>query len=124
MEVCGSCHDVGNFVGLRLSPRDWEEMIGVMNIMGAVISDDQAVVVSGYLAEVFGPDSPPLVDANWARKEDLKKLSGLDDSMVERLLDFRQQNGRFENIKQVQEILGAETFEKVKGYLTVMRPPA
>lgn len=125
MEVCGNCHNVEKFVGLRSSRREWEDLIVEMNNTNdAKITDDQAGIISGYLAEVFGPDSPPLVDANRARKEQLKKLPGLDDSLIDKLLDFRQQNGRFEDIEQIQEILGSEAFENVKGYLTVKRRPA
>jgi hypothetical protein len=118
-QLCGSCHGLGSFTGLRMTRADWDTMIGVMIDYGAVMSDEESGVVGRYLAEVFGPDSPPLVDANRADKEDLAKLPGVDATAADKLLQYRARKGRFENFKQVQNILGAEAFERVKGYLTV-----
>lgn len=121
-KLCTSCHTVENFIGLRRSASDWNDTVAVMVAYGAPIDASQATVVVRYLGEVFGPDSPPLVDVNRAGRRDLEKLPGLDTVPIEALLTHRERRGDFKSLKQVREILGAGTFERVQGYLILRKP--
>lgn len=118
-----TCHTAESFNGLRRSASDWNDTVAVMIAYGAQIDQDQAGVVVQYLGDVFGPASPPLLDANRAGREDFKKLPGLDTGSIEMLMNHRTRYGEFKSLKDIAEMLGADKFEKVKGYLTVRRSP-
>lgn len=122
-KLCASCHPIEHFNGLRRSASEWDDTVAVMVAYGAPIEEDQARDVVRYLANVFGPASPPLVDANRAARDHLAKLPGMDPAAIERLLTHRRRQGEFKNLKQVQDLLGADKFDRVKGYLTVRQPP-
>ena len=122
-KLCATtCHTAESFNGLRRSVSDWRDSVTVMVAYGAQMDPSETAAVVGYLGSVFGPDSPPLVDANRAERKDLAKLPGLDAASVEALLTYRQRHGRFESLQQVQALLGAAAFERVKGYLIVRHP--
>lgn len=118
-KACGTCHSVELFVGLRRTAPAWNDSVTLMIALGAPISDAQAPVIVRYLAEVFGPDSPPSVDASRAGIHQLKKLPGLDEAGIEAIVNYRKLNGEFTSTKQVRDLLGPKRFEKVKGYLWV-----
>lgn len=122
-QLCGSCHSVATFTGLRRSRDAWEITVSDMINRGALIRNDEFDPVVDYLASVFGPASPPLLDANSALQDDLERLPGLDPQAVRKLLDYRKQKGPLQDITQVKSILGAVEFEEIKGYLIVKQPP-
>lgn len=122
-KLCATCHTVESFRGLRRSASDWADTVEVMIAYGAEIDQDQTRVVVQYLGEVFGPASPALVDANRASRDDLEKLPGLDRASIEMLMTHRARHGEFKSLKQIREMLGADKFEKIQGYLIVRKPP-
>lgn len=117
-QLCGSCHSVATFTGLRRSRDRWETVVSDMVTRGALIRRDESGVIVDYLADVFGSTSPPLLDANVASEEDLQRLPGLDAGAVQKLVKYRKAN-RLKDITQVKDVLGAVTFKKAQGYLTV-----
>lgn len=121
LKMCASCHPLDSFVGLRRSASNWNDSVTLMIAVGATVDDDQARVIVRYLSEVFGPNSPPLIDVNRATRDDLKKLAALDAAAIESIMKYRERHGKFKSHKQIGELLGADKFEKLKGYL-VVRP--
>ena len=115
--LCGSCHSLGNLTGLRQSYRSWESVVGRMINLGAPVRGEEFSPIVRYLAEVFGPDSPPRIDLNQAGAEELKKLAGLDDLTIRKLLYFRDQKGGFDSSEQVRGIIDSDMFDRLKGYL-------
>jgi competence protein ComEA len=61
------------------------------------------------------------VNINTADSRELQKLSGVGPSTAQKILDYREQNGRFERIEDIKKVsgIGDKTFEKLKDKLAV-----
>lgn len=61
------------------------------------------------------------VDLNTASVELLKYVSGLDRSVAKNVVEYRNQNGKFDNRKQLLEVkrLGKKAFEQCAGFLKI-----
>ena len=61
------------------------------------------------------------VDLNTASVPLLAKVSGLNQSIAQNIVDFRSQNGMFKNRKQLLKVsrLGDRTFEQAAGFLRI-----
>lgn len=116
---CTACHDLDGTIRLRRTKADWEALVIDMVARGAPLAIEEVDAIVAYLAEVFSPTSPPLVDVNTATKEDLLKLPGVTEEAAERLIARRTSGGAFASRDEVRELLGldASTFERIKWYL-------
>lgn len=122
-KLCAAtCHTADSFNGLRRSAADWNDTVAVMIAYGAQIDSSQTTEVVRYLGQVFGPNSPPLLDVNRAGRTEFEKLPGLDTGSVEALLNYRERRGRFESLNQLRELIGADKFENIKGYVIIRKP--
>jgi competence protein ComEA len=61
------------------------------------------------------------ININTADSRELQKLSGVGPSTAQKILDYREQNGRFERIEDIKKVsgIGDKTFEKLKDKLAV-----
>ena len=61
------------------------------------------------------------VNINTASKRILMTLDGIGEKMSERIIEYREKNGRFETIEDIMKIsgIGYDTFLKLKDYITV-----
>lgn len=61
------------------------------------------------------------ININRASREELEILPGIGPVIAERIVAFRQDNGSFKTIQDIQKVksIGPKTFEKVKEYITV-----
>lgn len=61
------------------------------------------------------------VDVNMASAPLLARISGLNNTLAENIVAFRQENGRFRNREQLKKVprLGAKTFEQAAGFLRI-----
>src|SRR6478736_671684 len=55
LKVCSECHDVDQAVSMRLSEKDWKDLIGLMVDRGATGSDAELKSILAYLSTNFGP---------------------------------------------------------------------
>lgn len=62
------------------------------------------------------------VDLNSASKELLTHVSGLNKTIAQEIVNYRQDNGKFTNLKQLLKVkkLGAKTFEQCAGFLRIV----
>lgn len=120
---CSACHDLGGTVQLRKSRDAWEAIVADMVSRGAPLMIDEVDPIVAYLADVFGPTSPPLVDLNSAGKEDLMKLPPVTAATADRLIAHRTANGPLASRDQAQTVLGLDeaAFEKIKWYFRVKK---
>ena len=122
---CSSCHDLGGTIRLRSSKAAWEAVVLDMAARGAPLMIDDVDTIVAYLAGAFGPQAPPLVDANTATVQDLAKLPGLTPAEAEQIVARRRASGRFSSRDEVRTAAGldAERFERIKWYLDVRPKP-
>ncbi|WP_020559048.1 Tex family protein [Thiofilum flexile] len=61
------------------------------------------------------------VDVNMASAPLLARISGLNNTLAENIVAFRQEHGRFQNREQLKKVprLGAKTFEQAAGFLRI-----
>lgn len=66
-------------------------------------------------------DNTGKIDLNTATLQQLQLLPGIGPTMAQRILDYRQMEGKFETIEQITNVsgIGEKTFEKLKDYITV-----
>lgn len=96
-----------------------------MAARGAPLMIDDVDTIVDYLAGAFGPQAPPLVDANTATVQDLAKLPGLTPAEAEQIVARRRASGRFSSRDEVRTAAGldAERFERIKWYIDVRPKP-
>ncbi len=70
------------------------------------------------LTPVAGPQR---VDINRAEAWLLVSLPGIGQTLAERIVDYRQQNGPFHNTSELMQVagIGRDTFDKIKDKITV-----
>ena len=61
------------------------------------------------------------VDINTADVEQLQIIEGIGQVLAEQIVEYRTQNGRFQNLHELLEVsgIGEKTLTKIKPYLTV-----
>ena len=62
-----------------------------------------------------------LVNINSASLDELDTLSGIGPAYAQRIIDYREANGGFKSIEEIQNVkgIGPKTFEKMKDRITV-----
>lgn len=66
-------------------------------------------------------DTNKKININTAQKDDLKKIVGIGEAMADRIIEYRQKNGKFKNIEEIKNIkgIGKGKFEKIKKFIMV-----
>ena len=66
------------------------------------------------------PSAAQLVDINRADAAQLDTLPGIGPALSQRIIEYRQQNGRFETVEELVNVkgIGEKTLEKLKPYIT------
>jgi competence protein ComEA len=73
-------------------------------------------VTGSLAAEVSG-----VVNINTANSEQLSLLPRVGPTVAQRIVDFRQENGRFQSLEDLMLVrgIGEKTFELIKPYITL-----
>lgn len=61
------------------------------------------------------------ININTASKNLLVSINGIGDKIAERIIKYREENGKFETIEDIMKIngIGDSKFEDIKDYITV-----
>jgi competence protein ComEA len=101
---------------------------GALNL-AALLKDGQRVqVVTQTQAQETAVRSSAAelpVDINSAMQEDLESLPGIGPVLAQRIIAYREANGPFAAVEDLQQVegVGADTFEKLKDLVTVEGSP-
>jgi competence protein ComEA len=92
---------------------------GGLNLARPVVDGEQIVVTAEAVAapasSVPGSGAGSVVDLNTATVADLDTLPGVGPVLAARILEWREQHGRFAAVEQLREVsgIGARTFERL-----------
>ncbi len=71
-----------------------------------------------------GIDIGAPININTATQEELETLPGIGPVIAQRIIEYRQTNGNFQTIEDIQKVpgIGAKTFEKMQAMITTGSP--
>lgn len=98
--------------------------------MRVFMTKSLAVIVAlGFLFSCLGVDhvqamqktSSKKININTASVEELQQLPRIGAQVAQRIVDFREKNGRFNRIEDLMKVrgIGENTFSKLKNLITV-----
>ena len=75
--------------------------------------------VSGYSQSCVIDDTDTKVNVNTASANELATVPGLSQTLAERIVAYREANGEFNTLEELQNVLGigSKTYEKIRDYL-------
>ena len=114
---CASCHSLKNIVADRRADESgWKDTVERMVYSnGATVTDEDISIISHYLAQHFGPETPKLqlpVSVNAAPKEVLRMLPGITEEDAAKLLAARAQEKI--NLARLESILSKQKADRIK----------
>jgi competence ComEA-like helix-hairpin-helix protein len=61
------------------------------------------------------------IDINCADKEMLKDIPGIGDTLAQRIIDFRAENGRYTQIEELRKVKGlnGSRYDRIKGTIYI-----
>jgi competence protein ComEA len=74
-----------------------------------------------YIPSAGEEEEPQRIDLNRAESWLLEALPGIGETLAQRIINYRQQNGGFHNINEITKVagIGTSTYEQIKGLITV-----
>ncbi len=88
---------------------------------GGTTNDADIIQLKLYVLSLGEGELPQKIDLNRAELRLLKALPGIDEILAQRIVNYREQNGRFNNIQELIKVkgIGIATYEQVKHLITV-----
>lgn len=85
-----------------------------------ILTRDNPAVQSTIATEDIAPASS-LININTASAGELCNLPGIGESLSQRIIDYRTQNGAFGTIEEIQKVsgIGEKKFEAMRSMITV-----
>jgi competence protein ComEA len=93
----------------------------VIRVAGGTSVNTDASRLKLYIPEVEKEEPPQKVNLNRAEAWLLQALPGIGETRAQAIIDYRQQNGQFDNINELTKVegIGTATYEKIKQLVTV-----
>jgi len=92
------------------------------------VSDGQKIIIyeKGLISESYDvnqvqKDSSGKININKADETQLQEIPGVGPVTAERIIQYRQETGRFSSIEDIKNVsgIGEKTFEKIREHITV-----
>ncbi len=112
--ACVTCHDIGVVTRTRYTEAGWRRMVGTMVDRGAVLSDSEIADVVAYLTRDFGK-----TNVNKATVVQIEEGLGLTENEARAVVSYREQNGEFNNLEQLEKIPGVNA-DKIQAKATAI----
>lgn len=66
-------------------------------------------------------DKDKKININKANVNELCELSGVGESLAQKIIDYRNENGKFKNIEDLKKVtgIGEKKYESLKNYITI-----
>jgi len=98
-----------------------DSMEGLIQAAGGTTSSANLSRLKLYIPEVGEEEQPQKINLNRAEVWLLEALPGIGETLAQRIIDYRQQNGPFNNIKELMKVagIGTTTYEQIKHLITV-----
>ena len=106
VKFCTECHGPGNFRKTRHDKDEWTDSVADMVERGAKGTPAELAIVVDYLTLNFGTDSK--VNMNTAPLEEIKVQLGFSVPESQAVVDYRKQNGRFKEWREVLKVSGVD----------------
>lgn len=86
-------------------------------IMETAATDDRA----SYTFEIDDNANDSKININSASEAGLVKLTGIGEALAQRIIKYREENGRYETIEEIMNVSGIseKKFESIKDYICV-----
>jgi len=94
---------------------------GTIQAAGGTVASADPSGLKLYIPEVGEKEQPQKIDLNRAEVWLLEALPGIGETLAQRIVDYRDQNGPFQNISELTKVegIGAATYEEIKPLITV-----
>jgi len=94
---------------------------GTIQAAGGTVASADLSGLKLYISEVGEEVEPQKINLNRAEVWLLEALPGIGETLAQRIVDYRQQNGPFQNINELIKVegIGAATYEQIKDLITV-----
>ena len=88
---------------------------------GGTTSNAELSWLKFYVLRTGEGEQPQKIDLNRAEVWLLEAVPGIGESRAQAIIDYRQQNGPFSNIKELTKVegIGIATYERIKDLITV-----
>lgn len=95
--------------------------VNKVSTKNVVKSTSNVVTTEISMLENKVQSSSGLVNINTGTKEQLKTLTGIGDATAQKIIDYRNENGKFENIEAIKNVsgIGDSKYEKIKDKISV-----
>jgi len=93
----------------------------IIQIAGGASSNADLSQLKLYISEMEEEEESQKINLNRAEVWLLKALPGIGETLAQRIVDYRHQNGPFHNIRQLLQVagIGTTTYEQIKHLITV-----
>jgi len=103
----------------------WKQMIVMMGLLAMLAAAPHPVAAQQTATAQARTDTEPRpLDLNTATAEDLEKLPGIGPALAARILEYREQVGRFTKIEELMNVrgIGEKAFLNLKALIIVVPP--
>ena len=105
-------------VTIRIPSKNEENLLEEKNSGFAILSNDIGVI-EGESRKDNGQGD--MVNINLAPKERFLNLPGIGEVYAQRIVEYRNENGRFESLDELMNVsgIGEKTFEKIRPFISL-----